>query len=862
MKGILLVFCLLTYNPSDAQFNKKIEKEVGYFIHHKDYKEALRILNQASVKSPDNPKWNYLKAKVYFEIANYDSAFVYFLKTEQLGNESRENNFYLAKLYHQRDSFAQAKEHYIRFLKVFAETDKNSHPLAMKRDIQKRIDECNNGIEFKQNQRNIEIINLGAAINSSYPDYAPVISADEQTLFFTSRRPNSTGGLVDARDGWNMEDIYICVKDSNNVWSKPEQLPGYINSNGHDANIGLSPDGQSLFIYRDDALQSGLSGNIYESVWKFRRWSTPFLLPEPINTEFWETGVSTTPDEQTLYFSSNRPGGYGGLDIYKVRMLPNGSWALPENLGPSINTEYNEESPFIHPDAKTLYFSSQGHSSMGGFDIFYSSLEDSTWTEPENMGYPLNTAQNELYFVLSADARRGYFSGIRSETYGDKDLYIANLPEKPVQIILLKGRVVDKETEKPLATLIKVFDNATKELIYVLNSNGVNGRFSSVLPPHKNYNVQVEVEQPGYAHYSVNIHIPDQKEFVEIDTIIRLQRDDTLHTITLLPNIFFKLNLAELDSTSELELDALAKRMFDNPEMNLEIAVHTFSQKNNSKNLDLSQRRANAIKQALISRGVAGNRIFPVGYGDKYPMEEEKGPWENKGITPDDRVEAIIIPSYNEKMKPADDGYYYINAYKPFVLRINPEEADMYTENTTIESENDSLPSGSSEKLIDTTYNASVKDDSQLITKIEINDKAIEKDSTIKNSKEPEISKVETEQEIPNLSDLKVYFVVNKIYFRADPDTVLNEILNLMNERPDLNIVVHSYTDTVGHPDYNKFLSKIRADNVKKALVKKGADPQRIITKGNGQINPIASNATRQGRMKNRRAEFEAIKRN
>ncbi len=862
MKGILLVFYLIIYNPSDSQFNKKVEKEVGYFIHHKDYKEALRILDQSSVKSPENPKWNFLKAKVFFELANHDSAFVYFLNAEELGYESQENNYYLAFLYHQKDSFSQAKEHYIQFLNIFSETDKESHPLASKNEIQKRIDECKHGIEFKENNRKIEIINLGADINSSYPDYAPVISADEQTLFFTSRRPNSTGGLVDARDGWNMEDIYICVKDSNNNWSRPEQLPGYINSNGHDANIGLSPDGQSLFIYRDDALQSGLSGNIYESVWKFHRWSTPLLLPEPINTRYWETGVSTTPDEQTLYFSSNRPGGYGGLDIYKVRMLPNGTWALPENLGPSINTEYNEESPFIHPDAKTLYFSSEGHSSMGGFDIFYSNLEDSVWTKPENMGYPINTARNELYFVLSADARRGYFSGIRSETFGDKDLYMANLPEKPVQIILLKGRVVDNETEKPLATLIKVFDNATKELIYVLNSNGVNGRFSSVLPPHKNYNVQVEVEQPGYAHYSVNINIPDQKEFVEIDTVIRLQRDDTLHTITLLPNIFFKLDLAELDSTSELELDALAKRMFDNPEMNLEIAVHTFSQNSNSNNLDLSQRRANAIKQALISRGVAGNRIFPVGYGDKYPMEEEKGPWENKGIRPDDRVEAIIIPSYNEKMKPADDGYYYINAYKPFVLRINPEEADMYAENSILENENDSLSSDSSQKLIERSSDTLGKDEPELIAKIEFKDKAIEKEGRSEKAKEQENKKVETEKEIPNLSDLRVYFVVNKIYFRMDPDTVLNEIKTLLDERPDLNIVIHSYTDTVGHPDYNKFLSKIRADNVKKALVKKGADPQRIITQGNGQINPIASNATREGRMKNRRAEFEAIKRN
>ncbi len=846
MKGIFLVFCLLTFSLANAQFNKKTEKEVGYFIHHKDYKEAFRILNLPENKKPENPNWNYLTAKCHYDLINYDSAFSYFIRAEKAGYEGIEINYYLGDLYHLSDSFELAKTHFSKFLNAFSEDD--THPLADKGEIEKRIEECNYGIDFKKEAKNIEIHNLGNTINCEYPDYAPVISADEQTLFFTSRRPNSTGGLVDGRDGWNMEDIYLCQKDSNNNWTKPEQLPGYINSNGHDANIGLSPDGQSLFIYRDNELGSGLSGNIYESVWKFNRWSTPLLLPEPVNTQYWETGVSTTPDEKTLYFSSNRPGGYGGLDIYKVKLLPNGTWAKPENLGPEINTPYNEESPFIHPDAKTLYFSSQGHSSMGGFDIFMSSLEDSTWSEPENLGYPLNTAQNELYFVLSADARRGYFSGIRDETFGDKDLYIANLPERPVQIILLKGRVVDKETEKPLATLIKVYDNASKKLIYVLNSNGVNGRFSSVLPPHRNYNVQVEVEQRGYAHYSVNIHIPDQKEFVEIDTIIRLMRDDTLHTITLLPNIFFKLNLAELDSTSELELDALAKRLFDNPSMNLEIAVHTFSQNSKSENLDLSQRRANAIKQALISRGVAGNRLFPVGYGNQYPRDDEKGPWENEGIKPDDRVEAIIIPSYNDQMEPAKDGFYYINAYKPFVLSIKPEEADMLAGNSIEESNNND------------DISETGKDKSDLISDVSIiNAPLDEKES--EGAGEDQIKSGNIGEDAPDLSDLRVFFIVNKIYFRIDPDTVLDGLIILMKERPDLDIIVNCYTDTIGHPDYNKFLSQIRADNVKKALVKKGADPNRIITKGHGEINPIASNSTRPGRMKNRRAEFEAVKR-
>ncbi len=736
---------------------------------------------------------------------------------DSLGHDDLELFYYLGDLFQAQNEFTIAKGYFNKYLQNI-DKDSRKNPTSLTQ-VKKRISECEFGETYKSESKQVEIVNLGNTINSEYPDYAPVISADEQTLFFTSRRPNSTGGLVDAADGWNMEDIYICVKDSLNNWSAPEQMPGYINSRGHDANIGLSPDGQKLFIYRDDELEEGLAGNIYSSDWKFKRWSTPLLMPEPVNSPYWETGISITPDEKTMYFSSNRPGGYGGLDIYSVKALPNGDWALPENLGPKINTAYNEESPFIHPDGKTLYFSSEGHSSMGGFDVFFSSLEDSIWTNPINMGYPINTAQNELYFVLSADARRGYFSGVRSETFGDKDIYVANLPERPVQIILLKGQVVDKDDGRPLATFIKVYDNASKELIYVLNSNGVNGRFSSVLPPHKNYNVQIEVEQPGYSLYSVNIHIPDQKEFVEIDTLIELQKEGEYGVITLLPNIFFQLNIEELDSTSELELDALAARLFKNPKLNLEIAVHTFSQKDKDENKLLSQKRADAIKQALVDRGINENRIFPVGYGSSFPLEGEKVAWKEKGILPDDRVEAITIPPTEESRDPDKDGYYYLN-FEPFELMEIPEEEPLL-----IASEN------------------------------QYNDTPAKEDGLI----EEKTVKSKEKVDLPDLSDLFVYFIVNKIYFRIDPDSVLDQIVIMMDQTPEMILKVNCYTDTIGHPDYNIFLSQIRAENVKKALVKKGANADRILTKGHGEINPRFSNATLEGRRKNRRAEFEAV---
>lgn len=793
-----------------------MQYEVGYYLHHSDYEEAIRLLNSEDYKYPDDPSWNLFYGKCKYELDHQQEALKYLKFADSLGVQDRDMNFYLGELLHKQNEFAHAKNYYLNYFKELEKYDKDK--VVKEELVRKRIKECDFGIDFKKTSKPIEIVNLGGTINSEYPDYAPVISADEQTMFFTSRRPSTTGGLKDARDGWHLEDIFICVKDSLNNWSKPEHLPGYINSNGHDADIGLSPDGQKLFIYRDDETEYGLAGDIYVSNWKFDRWSSPEKLPAPINTSHWETGASTTPDEKTIYFSSNRPGGFGGLDIYKIRQLPNGDWALPINLGPKINTPYDDESPFIHPDGRTLYFSSEGHSSMGGFDIFYSELDDTVWSKPVNLGYPLNTGQNELYFVLSADARRGYFSGIRSETFGDQDIYMANLPEKPVQIILLKGRVVDMQSEKPLATLLKVYDNASKELVYVLNSNAVNGRFSSVLPPHKNYNIQVEVDQPGYAHYSVNIHVPDQKEFVEIDTVIRLQKDDTVHVVTLLPNIFFELNTAKIDSTSELELDALAKRMFENPELNLEIAMHTYSQPTKEDNRELSQKRADAVKDELVNRGIESHRIFPVGYGDLFPSSQEAKKWEETGEKPKDRAEAIIIEDFKEDYLASEDGFYFKSGRKPF----NSDDLD-------------------EAGLIAMDENEEIK---------EFSPDEIEEDNKSTNS---EINK------IPDTSDLLIFFRFNKIYFRESPDSVFAILTDLLKRNPELNLEIKSYTDSVGHPDYNKFLSQIRADYVKKKLIEKGIESERLIPIGFGQMNPRFDNGTVQGRLNNRRAEFEVV---
>jgi hypothetical protein len=326
-------------------------------------------------------------------------------------------------------------------------------------------------------------------INTEYPAYSPVISIDENALFFTSRRlraDSSNFTLTDNETGGYYEDIYVSYKNREGEWQEAELLN--INTNVHSATVNVSPDGQTLYIYQDE----GGDGDIYESKLVGETWTEPVKMGESINSTAWETHIAVTADGQTAYFISNRKGGEGGRDIWRTRILPNGEWGKPENLGPTLNTPYDEDAVFISPDERTLYFSSEGHTSIGGFDVFYSFLqEDGTWGEPENLGYPINTTDNDVFFVISADGKRGYFSSVRDEGYGEKDIYIISLPEpQAVQLALLKGVIIPAEGEKLPDNLTVMVTNLGTGESSVFTPRARDGSFVAILPPCYDYEVE------------------------------------------------------------------------------------------------------------------------------------------------------------------------------------------------------------------------------------------------------------------------------------------------------------------------------------------------------------------------------------
>ncbi|HEV7229922.1 MAG TPA: OmpA family protein [Bacteroidia bacterium] len=522
---------------------------------------------------------------------------------------------YLGDAYHLNYQFDKAIEAYDKYLAVMAGNKISDK--AITADINRRIEMCKTGKRLMATPVKLKIQNLGSAVNSSYADYSPVLSADQNTLFFTSRRPETTGGQKDD-EGNYLEDIYMSTRTKAG-WTKASNIGAPINTDGNEATVGLSPDGQTILIYKDD---NG-DGNIYSTTLDGDVWSTPVKLNENINSKYWEPSAFISADGNTIYFTSNRPGGYGGRDLYTSKRSPEGDWSKAVNMGPSINTPYDEDAPFIHPDGVTLSFSSNGHNTMGGFDIFTSLLsDDGNWSEPVNVGYPVNTTDDDIFYVVSPDSRKAYFTSFRDGGLGEKDNYMVTfLDRKETPLTLMKG-IVNDESGKPAKQVeITVTDNETGQVVGIYHTNSKTGQFLFILTPGKNYNITYQAK--GHLFYSENMEIPKKSNYYEIDRAVSLNPIVVGSKITL-NNIFFDFDKATLRSVSNVELKNLVLLLKSNPNLKVEIAGHTDSKGDDAYNQKLSEERAMAVVNRLAAGGISADRMKAKGYGKTMPVAPNK----------------------------------------------------------------------------------------------------------------------------------------------------------------------------------------------------------------------------------------------
>jgi outer membrane protein OmpA-like peptidoglycan-associated protein len=425
-------------------------------------------------------------------------------------------------------------------------------------------------------------------------------------LYFTSRRPGF--GAKKDIDGASFEDIYIS-NNKGGAWDTPKNAGSPLNSAGHDACIGISENGQTMFVYKGSN-----GGDIYTSNLKGEKWTTP--VPMPLNTEFFETTACLSPDERTLFFV--RKIYTGSRDIYICNRTVGGTWSKPKKMD-VINTEFDEDAPFIHPDGKTLYFSSKGHRSMGGYDVFKSTKTATGWSVPENLGYPINTAGEDVYFVLSADGKIGFYSSDKDEGFGDQDIYSIRMPlsEKEPELALIKGTIKDEATDKGIEADITITDNETKETVAKFSSNSITGEYLVSLPSGRNYGVVIEKEK--HLFYSENVFLQSKEGYKEIRKDIKLISAAPGAKV-ILKNIFFESGKFDLRPESTLELQRLVKLMRENPGIKIEISGHTDNTGDASANQVLSENRAKQVMSYLVSNGIDKSRLTAKGYGSSAPI--------------------------------------------------------------------------------------------------------------------------------------------------------------------------------------------------------------------------------------------------
>jgi outer membrane protein OmpA-like peptidoglycan-associated protein len=645
---VCLAQSLLSQNRENESLRKKFDDAESFF-NSELYNKALPIYQEILVAEPENYNIAFKIGYCYLNSSSEKAKAQNILEKASKGvsvkyNEGsfKEKNapvltwLYLGKAQHFNYKFDEALTSLATFRKFLGPEDKE---LLRMTDL--NTEWCKNAKVLVAKPVNMKVENIGSKVNSTYPEYSPVVTADESQMYFTSRRPTTTGGKIDERDNMYFEDIYSATR-TDSGWGNVKNVGPPINTERHDATIGISVDGQRLFLYRDD---NG-DGNIYTSDLQGDKWMTPVKLNENINSTKWEGSVSVSADGSVLYFSSEREGGFGGKDIYRSKRLPNGEWGKATNLGPTVNTIYDDDAPVIHPDGVTLYFSSQGHNSIGGFDILFTTLNDSgTWSKPLNMGYPVNTTDDDIFFAPTADNQRAYYSSFRSDGYGEKDIYMLTLPEKSeAPLAVYTGEITSLMGGVPEGATITVKDNATGEVVGVYTPNSATGKYLFILPPGKNYNITYEAE--GYLFQSENMDVTDSSSYKLIHKAIELT-PLRVGEKTALKNIFFASGSAVLKPESKNELAKLEALMKKHPKILVQISGHTDSQGSEEMNMKLSQKRAEAVVEYLINEaGISKERMIAAGYGPKKPVAINKnsdGSWNRAGMALNRRIEFEIL---------------------------------------------------------------------------------------------------------------------------------------------------------------------------------------------------------------------------
>jgi len=642
--AILTAFVLISFIRPEIclsqQYHTMSSKALKYYkagltaFDYIDYLNAERYFDQA-IEADDKFFEAYmmmgdllLKQRRYSEAAgNYKHAV------------SIDSAFYMPVFYNMATAemmsgdYANALVHFNVYLSQAKINEKNRILAA------RNVKNCEFAIEAVKNPVPFSPETAGEGINTAHDEYWPSITADGQTLMFTRQiRP----GENVLRKGISQEDFYISYL-SGKVWQEAVNAGSPLNTSQNEGAQSLSSDGSYMFFTACDRPGGLGSCDIFFSALGNGRWSIPVNLGSPVNTSNWESQPSINADGRMLFFSSNRPGGIGGKDLYYSVYKSNGKWSLPRNMGNIVNTPWDEMSPFIHFDGKTLYFSSDGRPGMGGLDIYFTRmLEDSTWTEPKNLGYPINTFNDEMGLIIESGGQKAYFSSKRDEA-GGKNIYSFRLYDavQPDPVAYLKGKVSDKTTGQMLRAEYELVNLSNGKQVFKSQTDG-NGNFLVCLPAGNNYGLNISKD--GYLFYSENFMLEGQHSAMEPFLKNIMLSPFRVGEKMLLANVFFEVDSWQLKQESVAELNRLSGLLKDNEKLKVEIGGYTDATGSDEHNLSLSERRALSVVDFLVGSGIRNDRLTYKGYGNASPVGDNVTP---EGRKLNRRTEVQII-EYNK----------------------------------------------------------------------------------------------------------------------------------------------------------------------------------------------------------------------
>lgn len=592
---------------------RSFERAIEAWRMHDD-SMTITELRLAIESDPAFVEAHLLLGEVYFSREFYKESVPHYQRALEIDPEFfPQARYYLGASLLKTGQYAEAKDQFQDYLRLenISENLKNASEAG--------LSTCDFALTAMANPVPFNPYNLGDSINSIFPEYSPTLTTDEQTLIFTRKIPRmeSHGPSAD-----HFHEDFFISHEKEGGWSAARNLGPPINTIGNEGAQSLSADGRHLFFTACNRQDGMGSCDIYYAQRTGHEWSFPVNLGSTVNSGAWDSQPSISPDGKTLYFSSARNDNIGKMDIWQTTLGEDGEWSIPVNLGPVINTGGREMSPFIHPDNETLFFASDGHPGMGGLDIFYSRRDSlGQWTEPVNLGYPINSYGEEFSLIVGAGGVNAYFASDLYGGFGDTDIYHFELYEeaRPTPVTYMRGVVYDKEIGDKLQATFELTELETGQVITQSTSDRQTGEFLVAIPTGKV--LGLNVSHPGFLFFSE--HFSYEETRTGADPYLR---DIPLQPIregeaVVLRNIFFDTDQYDLKPASEAELQRLVELLQGNPRMRIEVSGHTDNVGTYYYNLELSKNRARSVMQYLIDAGIDRSRLTFEGYADTRPVD-------------------------------------------------------------------------------------------------------------------------------------------------------------------------------------------------------------------------------------------------